>query len=656
MSAALFTWQSKLSSPMGTLSLSKKKRPGMLLIENKAPNTHSNMKRTHLEIAMTTKKSSARQQQLCSFFHMKNKNPRLSVVSPNGTLPAKLTDRLILPIEYFTGRTLFIHFIHFIHFQKMSDVVVEPDVTIPLQVNAPEKTEVFDEQHQFEKKKRNSSFVAARASFTNSIEQQKHRGSITALPAGPHSPNGHFRLRSSFTEHSPSPSSSQNKNWEQEILSQRKIGSVKDISSRFKGNSKIETMAAYEQRIRGYKNLKTINYFRLQNQDLKFLSLKNKIKIMNELKAMYLSNEKMGKLTTEAAKEFLSHHDLSAENLSQEQWNEWLEVIENTVKEAAQERAAATLVASSASQEEPSNGSNSPLVLPIVSHDSLDNFDDEKEKEGAPGTPTTQGDSKFNSLQELHVINSNNNRPAPLLVNHGEEEKNNKNNPNPNNNNNNINNQEISHSHYWSNSFLSPSKKTEFDSGILDKLLFDEEQKKRNSNDENNENEKKELERERESEREQEQDDDRETVVRNPLTGSRIGTNLEEKKVHSSYRDSLSSTPPSSPPRSPLRENKKEMISSSLSYQSVEANNSYNNKNNNNNNSHNNSSSSLLSASPPRSPSPSPSPQVTSKPAFVPLSVANRSSEADYHEMDNNGGNGSKKKKSPGIFFCCFRS
>jgi hypothetical protein len=630
----------------------------MLLIKNKAPNTHSNVKPTHLEIAMTTKKSFAMilPQERC--FHVtNNNNPRLSVVSPNGGY-RQITPKDILPIVILLDE-LFFSFISFarspFHFGKMSDVVVEPGVTRPLQVSAPESTEGFEELQHSEKKKRNSSFVAARASFTNSIEQQKHRGSITALPAGPHSPNGHFRLRSSFTEQSPSSSSSQNnnnKNWEQEILSQRKIGSVKDISSRFKGNSKIETMAAYEQRIRDYKNLKTINYFRLQNQDLKSLSLKNKIKIMNELKSMYLNNEKMGKLTTEAAKEFLSHHELSAENLSQEQWNEWLEVIENTVKEAAQERATVPMVASSVSQEEASNNNNSPLVLPIVSHDSLDNFDDEKKKEEdgeeeeqAPSTPTTKGDSKFNSLQELHVINSNNNhRPTPLVVNQGEEEKNN-NNPNPNNNN---NNQEISHSHYWSNSFLSPSKKTEFDSGVLDNLLFDEEQKR--NNDENNENEKKEPERESERESEQ-QDDDRATVVRNPLTGSRIGTNLEEKKVHSRYRDSLSSTPPSSPPRSPLRENKKELISSSLSYQSVDANSNNNNKNNNN--SHNNSSSSLLSASLPRSPSPSP--QVTSKPAFVPLSVANRSSEADYHEMDNNG-NASKKKKSPGFFFCCFRS
>ena len=200
---------------------------------------------------------------------------------------------------------------------------------------------------QNERRIKNTNFNAARASFASAIDQQKPLSNIeSSQPDDRKIKNTNFAAaRSSFVSQSEPQrrrssapniyvddnnvdlsSPNGNKNWEEDIA-KRKLGSVKDISSRFTGNSKVETMEAYERRVRGYKNLKTINYFRSQKTGLKSLSKNNKLRIMNEWKNLHV-DEKMGNITSDAAKEFLSQYDLTNENLSNEQWDEWLDAIE----------------------------------------------------------------------------------------------------------------------------------------------------------------------------------------------------------------------------------------------------------------------------------------------------------------------------------------
>jgi hypothetical protein len=105
-------------------------------------------------------------------------------------------------------------------------------------------------------------------------------------------------------------------------------GRVRVISSKFTGTSRVETVEQYQKRMRNYKTMKIITSF----EDRKNLSLHNKERIMNEWKSLFeQEKEQTAEITNDAAVEFLSHYDLTPENLSSEQWTEWLDVIEETV-------------------------------------------------------------------------------------------------------------------------------------------------------------------------------------------------------------------------------------------------------------------------------------------------------------------------------------
>jgi hypothetical protein len=200
----------------------------------------------------------------------------------------------------------------------------------------------------------NPSYAAARASFKereNSLKQQS-RSSFTA-PSGTDllrpgsrssfasSPSSSVRERRlSFTPgvsgggadaSSPllSAGTSDKDFRDKEIQSLRSSsGRVKGISSKFKGTSRVETMEQYQKRMRNYKTMKIITSF----EDRKNLSLHNKERIMHEWKSLFeQEKDQMGEITSDAAVEFLSHYDLTPENLSQEQWTEWMDVIEETV-------------------------------------------------------------------------------------------------------------------------------------------------------------------------------------------------------------------------------------------------------------------------------------------------------------------------------------
>ncbi len=352
--------------------------------------------------------------------------------------------------------------------------MTEPStLSVPLVGSTDSEDVIHVKRDNSEKKIMNPNYVAARASFTASIEQQQQnnkpshipvptrtRGSYTA--AG--QPNGtrssftgagttiktDTRTRSSFTAAATTPPSSStntssssnnnnsNKNWEQEILSQRK-DTVKDISARFKGASKIETMADYEQRVRTYKKMKTMNYFQLKKTDLKNLSVKNKLKIMNEWQSLF-TTEQLSTMTSENAKEFLSQYNLTVDELTKEQWNEWLEAIEITLAGknnsilASHSDSHSAMLPATPDRQNNANQQNvndlSELDLKYVDFNvSYDSVDD-----------PSPGGHQIHDLEPLSVTKKR------LSSKIGE---NNENNEDKEGN-------EAKISHYWSNSFLSP--------------------------------------------------------------------------------------------------------------------------------------------------------------------------------------------------------
>lgn len=105
-----------------------------------------------------------------------------------------------------------------------------------------------------------------------------------------------------------------------------KQGSVREISARFTGSSKVESIAQYEQRRKVYqKILLSSNYAKT---GFKKIASPMKQKMMRRWTAVIQSENLGVALDAESAKEFLAQHGVTSENVDERDWNEWLEAID----------------------------------------------------------------------------------------------------------------------------------------------------------------------------------------------------------------------------------------------------------------------------------------------------------------------------------------
>lgn len=115
----------------------------------------------------------------------------------------------------------------------------------------------------------------------------------------------------------------ESKNWEVEIRSSLNRNSVKEISAKFTGSSKIETKEAYEQRMRKAR-IPTLSRYGSNKEELKKVASPIKIKMMKEWRQTESSNV----ISVEAAKTFLADCGVTVDNVDQSNWTEWMEAVD----------------------------------------------------------------------------------------------------------------------------------------------------------------------------------------------------------------------------------------------------------------------------------------------------------------------------------------
>lgn len=115
--------------------------------------------------------------------------------------------------------------------------------------------------------------------------------------------------------------------WRSEILSNRTKDSVKEISSRFKGTSKIETLEANQKRVRNYRKIPSLSMFGTDSHKLKALTSPNKIHLMSKW-SKAIKSDNMGEVSAESAKDFLAHYGVTEDKVDDESWKEWIDAID----------------------------------------------------------------------------------------------------------------------------------------------------------------------------------------------------------------------------------------------------------------------------------------------------------------------------------------
>ncbi|RYH32191.1 hypothetical protein EON65_01050 [archaeon] len=115
--------------------------------------------------------------------------------------------------------------------------------------------------------------------------------------------------------------------WRSEILSNRNKDSVKEISSRFKGTSKIETLEANQKRLRTYRKIPSLSMFGTDSHKIKALTSPSKIHLMNKW-SKALKSDNMGEVSAESAKDFLAHYGVTEDKVDDASWKEWIDAID----------------------------------------------------------------------------------------------------------------------------------------------------------------------------------------------------------------------------------------------------------------------------------------------------------------------------------------
>jgi hypothetical protein len=129
---------------------------------------------------------------------------------------------------------------------------------------------------------------------------------------------------------SPDVTNSPKVGWVKEIQSTPRALTVREISSRFTGNSKITTETDNQNRIKSYRKIPSFAY--VTKNSIKNLNSPRKMMLMKEWSQVVIE-DKVGEVNPQSALDFLAQYDVTPQGMDEESWKEWVEAIEHATAE-----------------------------------------------------------------------------------------------------------------------------------------------------------------------------------------------------------------------------------------------------------------------------------------------------------------------------------